>query len=161
VRNILRKQKVADGGYEADIFSAVEKGEEEELEESLPSSYLYRPDLVVPSLLLSSSGSVDKERGFLNQLHSPEVLKRETNPTRLDRYLDMLHLRRADKKGRNDDDDEVRSTGSISAARNAIITGAQEVLERVSKEKDKACIEYDESDVQDEGMTDMSDEDLC
>jgi hypothetical protein len=160
VRNILRNQRVADGGYEADIFAAVEKGEEEEEEEALPSSSLSCLDLVVPSSLLSSSGSVDKERGFLNQLHSPEVLKRETNPTRLDRYLDMLHLRRADKKAKNDDDD-VRPTGSISAARNAIITSAQEVLERVSKEKEKASVEYDESDVQDEGMSDMSDEDLC
>ena len=146
------------------------------------------------SPLLSSSVGVDKERGILNQLQSPEVLKRETNPTRLDRYLDMLHLRRADKKNKNvnknnnstkvgeipkgecvrfknremhgeakDEDEEEgrnRSTSSIGAARDAIIIGAQAILERISKEKEKAAnVEVDESGIE-EDTTDMSDEDL-
>ena len=50
---------------------------------------------------------------------------------------------------------------SVGAARDAIITGALEALERVSKEKekDKASMEDDESEAEDEA-TDMSDSDL-
>ena len=98
VRNILRKQKVADGNYEADVFSTVEKEDDnDEEEETLPSLHYCR-DLVVPSSLQSNYGGVDKDRSIVSQIQSPEVLKRETNPRRLDRYLDMLHLRRAEKK---------------------------------------------------------------
>eukprot|EP00249_Psilotum_nudum_P002152 c15043_g1_i1 orf=148-975(+) len=80
------------------------------------------------------------------QLQSPEVLKKESNPERLDRYLDILHLRRIDSDRSSFQKANVRtSTGKhankdwvhcgVQVAKAAVACGAKEIIQTVLNRK--------------------------
>lgn len=208
VRHILRQQRVADGNYEADVFSAVEKNSLLQdctnwVTSSSPALkgeiILSESSVATPDNCLVGNGRRDNEElwqyvslkqkaqfdhdpnqsitrlSVQGQLLSPEVLKRESNPGRLDRFLDMLHLRRVEKKksfsvkgttqsgyrAENRQKSEGRFTQCVSAARDAIITDAKKVLKTVLNRQ--AAVEEEASllfdDVEEESSLMLEDTD--
>ncbi|KAI5069016.1 hypothetical protein GOP47_0015317 [Adiantum capillus-veneris] len=103
----------------------------------------------VASKLRSSSNQVQKKddsrSSMKNPLLSPEVLKAEHNPSRLDRFLNVLHMRRVHKrkssslKGMPQSEvclnSDSRPTLCVAAAREAILMDAKEVLKTSLKQK--------------------------
>eukprot|EP00250_Pteridium_aquilinum_P006155 c16127_g1_i1 orf=60-1568(+) len=183
VRHILRQQRVADGTYEADVFSAVEQLNSRNcaLQDSTNRAMTPLPvfkgrdnsesltatpvncfgDAKGDSELWWSGSSKSKPQSghdqnqystmssIQSQLLSPEVLKAERNPGRLDRFLDILHLRRVEKRKTSSlkgipqksctVEDSLKSersfTQCIAAAREAIISDAKEVLRTAVQQK--------------------------
>ncbi|MCO5563052.1 hypothetical protein L7F22_016688 [Adiantum nelumboides] len=90
----------------------------------------------VSSKLRTRSGHVQNEQSLRSvrkiPLMSPEVLKAEQNPSRLDRFLDILHMRRVPKKkssslkgiaeSQEHLNAESRSKQCLAAAKEAILT---------------------------------------
>lgn len=191
VRHILRQQRVADGSYEADVFSAVEQINSRNSLLQDCTNWVTSPSPALKGKTILSESSVATPDNWLGngrrdndelwrsvsskqkaqfdhdqnhcitrlsvqgQLLSPEVLKRESNPGRLDRFLDMLHLRRVEKKksfkgttqsgyrAENKQKSEGRLTQCVSAARDAIITDAKKVLKMVLNQQ--AAVEEEAS----------------
>lgn len=193
VRHILRQQRIADGTYETDVFTAVEqfKARNPLLQDCinrapspLATAALKEKDTFSERSLLgtpaSCFGATKSESNLWysvsskqspkcgldentpttrsaakKQLLSPEVLKAERDPGRLDRFLDMLHLRRVDKRkktaagGSQDSQQNSKAertfTQCVADARKAIMSDATEVLEAVRQENARMAAEEENS----------------
>ncbi|MCO5548225.1 hypothetical protein L7F22_001682 [Adiantum nelumboides] len=118
----------------------------------------------VSSKLRTRSGYVQNEQssGSARQipLMSPEVLKAERNPSRLDRFLDILHMRRVPKRksstlrgiaqSREHLNAESRSTQCFAAAKEAILMDAKEALRTTLKQKSGEEASFSSDEIEDE-----------